>query len=94
MPEPGGPSGSSPKGLDDEDSALLEKVEAGFETVGELYNGCKFRAALRPPAPLFKKSDESVVEEYARLGKRQRNEYMQEQGTRSWLPAIFTAWIR
>jgi methionyl-tRNA synthetase len=32
--------------LDDEDRALLEKVEAGFETVGELYNSCKFRAAL------------------------------------------------
>jgi methionyl-tRNA synthetase len=32
--------------LDDEDRALLEKVEAGFETVGELYNACKFRAAL------------------------------------------------
>jgi methionyl-tRNA synthetase len=26
--------------------ALLEKVEAGFETVGALYNACKFRAAL------------------------------------------------
>jgi methionyl-tRNA synthetase len=32
--------------LDDEDRALLEKVEAGFETVGALYNACKFRAAL------------------------------------------------
>mgnify|MGYP001822550234 CR=1 FL=1 len=29
-----------------QDRALLEKVEAGFETVGELYNACKFRAAL------------------------------------------------
>jgi methionyl-tRNA synthetase len=38
VPEPGD--------LDDEDRALLEKVEAGFETVGELYNACKFRAAL------------------------------------------------
>jgi methionyl-tRNA synthetase len=38
VPEPGP--------LDDEDRALLEKVEAGFETVGELYNACKFRAAL------------------------------------------------
>jgi methionyl-tRNA synthetase len=38
VPEPGE--------LDDEDRALLEKVEAGFETVGELYNACKFRAAL------------------------------------------------
>jgi methionyl-tRNA synthetase len=38
VPEPGE--------LDDEDGALLEKVEAGFETVGDLYNACKFRAAL------------------------------------------------
>ena len=32
--------------MDAEDRALLSKVEAGFETVGELYNACKFRAAL------------------------------------------------
>jgi methionyl-tRNA synthetase len=38
VPEPGN--------LDAEDRALLEKVEVGFETVGELYNACKFRAAL------------------------------------------------
>jgi methionyl-tRNA synthetase len=38
VPEPGA--------LDAEDHALLEKVEAGFETVGELYSACKFRAAL------------------------------------------------
>ena len=38
VPEPGE--------LDDEDGALLEKVEAGFDTVGALYNACKFRAAL------------------------------------------------
>jgi methionyl-tRNA synthetase len=38
VPEPGP--------LDDEDRALLAQVEAGFETVGELYNACKFRAAL------------------------------------------------
>jgi len=38
VPEPGP--------LDDEDRALLAKVEAGFETVGALYNACKFRAAL------------------------------------------------
>ena len=35
-----------PSELDAEDRALLEKVEAGFETVGELYSACKFRAAL------------------------------------------------
>ena len=45
VPEPGDPSRSSAKGLDAEDRALLEQVEAGFETVGELYNACKFRAA-------------------------------------------------
>jgi methionyl-tRNA synthetase len=38
VPEPGD--------LDAEDQAFLEKVEAGFETVGALYNACKFRAAL------------------------------------------------
>jgi methionyl-tRNA synthetase len=38
VPEPGD--------LDDEDHALLEEVEAGFEAVGDLYNACKFRAAL------------------------------------------------
>jgi methionyl-tRNA synthetase len=37
VPEPGE--------LDDEDWALLEKVEAGFETVGDLYHACTFRAA-------------------------------------------------
>jgi methionyl-tRNA synthetase len=46
VPEPGDPSSSSGQGLDDEDRALLTKVETGFETVGELYNACKFRAAL------------------------------------------------
>jgi methionyl-tRNA synthetase len=38
VPEPGP--------LDAEDRALLAQIEAGFETVGELYNACKFRAAL------------------------------------------------
>ncbi len=35
-----------PGELDETDRALLAKVEAGFETVGALYNACKFRAAL------------------------------------------------
>jgi methionyl-tRNA synthetase len=35
-----------PDELDDEDRALLEKVEAGFQTVGDLYDACHFRAAL------------------------------------------------
>jgi methionyl-tRNA synthetase len=38
VPEPGE--------LDDEDRALLAKVEAGFETVGELYDAVNLRAAL------------------------------------------------
>jgi len=45
VPEPGDPSSPSGQGFDAEDRALLEKVEAGFETVGALYNACKFRAA-------------------------------------------------
>jgi hypothetical protein len=45
VPEPGDPSRSSAMGLDNEDRALLDKVEAGFETVGDLHNACKFRAA-------------------------------------------------
>ena len=52
VPEPGDPSRSSAKDLDNEDQALLEKVEAGFETVGELYNACKFRAAPSVPSGL------------------------------------------
>jgi hypothetical protein len=50
VPEPSDPSGTSGQGLDDEDRALLEKVEAGFETVGALYNACKFRAAPSVPS--------------------------------------------
>jgi methionyl-tRNA synthetase len=38
VPEPGE--------LDEEDRALLEKVEAAFETVGALYDAVKLRAAL------------------------------------------------
>jgi methionyl-tRNA synthetase len=54
VPEPGDPSSASPRpgsgqagqGLDDEDRALLEKVEAGFQKVGDLLKACKFRAGL------------------------------------------------
>ena len=38
VPEPGQ--------LDEADRDLLAKAEAGFDTVGQLYNACKFRAAL------------------------------------------------
>ena len=36
----------APGELDAADRELLARVEAGFETVGELYAACKFRAAL------------------------------------------------
>lgn len=35
-----------PGTLDDTDTALLNKIEAGFAPVGQLIAGCKFRAAL------------------------------------------------
>ncbi len=38
VPEPGA--------LDEADQALLARIEAAFEPVGALYDGCKFRAAL------------------------------------------------
>lgn len=46
VPDLGDPSGPSAKGLDGEDWSFLEKVEVGFERVGELHNACKFRAVL------------------------------------------------
>jgi methionyl-tRNA synthetase len=48
VPEPGE--------LDAEDRALLAKVEAVFETVGDLYNACKFRAALGECLALARKA--------------------------------------
>jgi methionyl-tRNA synthetase len=65
VPEPGDPSSSFPRsasgqagqGLDDEDRALLEKVEAGFEAVGDLYNACKFRAALHAALALAREAN-------------------------------------
>ena len=49
VPEPGT--------LDDEDRALLAQVEAGFETVGELYNACQFRAALNAALALAREAN-------------------------------------
>jgi len=49
VPEPGP--------LDEEDQALLEQVEAGFETVGELYNACQFRAALNAALALAREAN-------------------------------------
>jgi methionyl-tRNA synthetase len=57
VPEPGDPSSSSGQGLDDEDGALLEQVEAGFETVGEMYNACQFRAALNAALALAREAN-------------------------------------
>jgi methionyl-tRNA synthetase len=49
VPEPGE--------LDDEDRVLLEKVEAGFETVGDLYSACQFRAALNAALALAREAN-------------------------------------
>jgi methionyl-tRNA synthetase len=49
VPEPGE--------LDDADRALLAQVEAGFETVGGLYNACKFRAALNAALALAREAN-------------------------------------
>ena len=49
VPEPGP--------LDNADRALLAQVEAGFETVGELYNACKFRAALNEALALAREAN-------------------------------------
>jgi methionyl-tRNA synthetase len=57
VPEPGDSSSSSGQGLDDEDRALLAQVEAGFEAVGDLYNACKFRAALHAALALAREAN-------------------------------------
>jgi methionyl-tRNA synthetase len=49
VPEPGE--------LDADDRALLAQVEAGFETVGELYNACQFRAALNAALALAREAN-------------------------------------
>jgi len=49
VPEPGE--------LDDADRALLEKVEGGFEKVGELYTACQFRAALNAALALAREAN-------------------------------------
>jgi methionyl-tRNA synthetase len=36
----------APRQLDELDKALLDKVEAAFEPIGQLLDGCKFKAAL------------------------------------------------
>jgi methionyl-tRNA synthetase len=49
VPEPGP--------LDAEDRALLEKVEAGFQEVGDLLEACKFRAALNEALALAREAN-------------------------------------
>lgn len=49
VPEPGT--------LDEADRELLAKVEAGFETVGELYAGCHFRSALGEAVALAREAN-------------------------------------
>jgi len=49
VPEPGD--------LDEADRELLTKVEAGFETVGELYAACHFRAALSEAIALAREAN-------------------------------------
>jgi hypothetical protein len=49
VPEPGDPSHPSARGLDSEDRALLEKVEAGFETVGRCTTPAGSGLLLRVP---------------------------------------------
>jgi methionyl-tRNA synthetase len=46
-----------PAKLDHADRALLAQVEAGFETVGDLYNACKFRAALNEALALAREAN-------------------------------------
>jgi methionyl-tRNA synthetase len=49
VPEPGE--------LDDADRELLARVEAGFETIGDLYAACKFRAALNEALALSREAN-------------------------------------
>jgi methionyl-tRNA synthetase len=49
VPEPGK--------FDDEDRKLLARVEGGFQTVGELYAACKFRAALNEALALAREAN-------------------------------------
>jgi methionyl-tRNA synthetase len=46
IPHPGDPSSPSAKGPAIADRKLLDRVESGFQVVGDLLAACKFRAAL------------------------------------------------
>jgi methionyl-tRNA synthetase len=54
----------TPGPLEDIDRSLLDQIEAGFDSVGQLLGGCKFRAALGEAMALA----------------REANRYMEEKG--------------
>jgi methionyl-tRNA synthetase len=52
----------TPGQLDEVDSALLQKVEDGFDRVGELLAGCSFRAALGAVMDLAREANRYLEE--------------------------------
>ncbi|MGD8243639.1 MAG: methionine--tRNA ligase [Anaerolineae bacterium] len=52
----------TPGELDDVDQALLNKIEAGFDSVGELLAGCHFRAALAEVMDLAREANRYLEE--------------------------------
>ncbi len=52
----------TPGSLDAVDARLLEKVEAGFESVGQLIAGCKLRAALNETMALAREANRYLEE--------------------------------
>jgi methionyl-tRNA synthetase len=64
VPEPGF--------LDADDQALLDKVEAGFQAVGALYNACRFRAALGEALALAREAPWFQIKEDRARQRRRR----------------------
>ncbi len=52
----------TPGPLADVDTQLLEKIEAGFQPIGELIAGCQFRAALREVMALAREANRYLEE--------------------------------
>jgi methionyl-tRNA synthetase len=52
----------TPGPLDDVDTQLLGKIEAGFAPIGEMIAGCKFRAALRETMALAREANRYLEE--------------------------------
>jgi methionyl-tRNA synthetase len=52
----------TPGPLTDVDAQLLEKIEAGFQPIGELIAGCQFRAALREVMALAREANRYLEE--------------------------------